>query len=145
MFQSFELGLPVLSKQLKFSPSKNAWKRGFHERICSSKGHNDVDEGSAAPLQTRPLPPHVPSTSSDLVTPDGADAALVGEDAAAFDVTSQSTSSWLLFTAILGVVLAILYVVWIDPETGYGSAYIDAISSLSSSHEVRHEVVFFIS
>jgi hypothetical protein len=140
LFQSFELGLPVLSKQLKFSPSKNAWKRGYHERICSSKGHNDVDEGNA-PLQTRPLPPHVPSTSSDdLVTPDGADVALVGEDAAAFDVTSQSTSSW-----ILGVVLAILYVVWIDPETGYGSAYIDAISSLSSSHEVRLEVVFFIS
>lgn len=140
---SFELGLPVLSKQLKLSPSKNAWKRGYHERICSSKGHNDVDEGNA-PLQTRPLPPHVPSTSSDdLVTPDGADVALVGEDAAAFDVASQSTSSWLLFTAILGVVLAILYVVWIDPETGYGSAYIDAISSLSSSHEVVMLIILF--
>lgn len=79
---------------------------------------------------------------SDEVGPlHSADATLVGEDAAAFDIASQSMSSWLLFTAILGVVLAILYVVWIDPETGYGSEYIGAISSLGDSREVRNSVI----
>jgi len=32
-----------------------------------------------------------------------------GEDAAVFDPASQSTRSWVAFTAVLAVVLAILY------------------------------------
>ena len=32
-----------------------------------------------------------------------------GEDAAVFDPASQSTQSWVAFTAVLAVVLAILY------------------------------------
>lgn len=62
---------------------------------------------------------------------------LVGEDAAVFDPSNQKTSSWLLFTLILGVSLTALYVLWIDPNTGYGRAFIDAVSSVSSSHEVN--------
>ncbi len=62
---------------------------------------------------------------------------LVGEDAALFDPSNQKTSSWLLFTLILGVSLTALYVLWIDPNTGYGGAFIDAVSSVSSSHEVN--------
>ncbi len=62
---------------------------------------------------------------------------LVGEDAAVFDPSNQKTSSWLLFTLILGVSLTALYVLWIDPNTGYGGAFIDAVSSVSSSHEVN--------
>lgn len=61
---------------------------------------------------------------------------LVGEDAAAFDVVEQKTSSWAYFTLVLGVVLAILYVIWLDPNTGYGGAFIDALTALSNgSHE----------
>jgi hypothetical protein len=62
---------------------------------------------------------------------------LVGEDAAVFDPSNQKTSSWLLFTLILSVSLTALYVLWIDPNTGYGGAFIDAVSSISSSHEVN--------
>jgi zeta-carotene isomerase len=48
----------------------------------------------------------------------------------------QKISSWIYFTAILGVVLFILNVVWINNETGFGKAFVDAVSSLSDSHEV---------
>lgn len=144
---NFEPGLPVLRKQSKYPLSNKAFKRVYHEKKCSSKGQHDLGDGPTScnpPLQTPSLPPDLPSsTSDDAGIPDCADAALVGEDAAAFDINSQSTSSWLLFTAILGVVLAILYVVWIDPETGYGSRYIDAVSSLSNSHEVVMLIILF--
>lgn len=69
---------------------------------------------------------------------------LVGEDAALFDPSNQKTSSWLLFTLILGVSLTALYVLWIDPNTGYGGAFIDAVSSVSSSHEVVILIILFI-
>lgn len=61
----------------------------------------------------------------------------MGEDAAVFDVEAQKTSSWIYFTLVLGVVMAILYYIWLDPSTGYGGAFIDALYSLSSNHEVR--------
>ncbi|CAM6106693.1 unnamed protein product [Calypogeia fissa] len=61
---------------------------------------------------------------------------LVGEDAAVFNVEEQQTSSWVYFSLVLGVVLAILYVTWLDPNTGYGGAFINALTSLNSSHEV---------
>nr|ABR17558.1 unknown [Picea sitchensis] len=70
--------------------------------------------------------------------------ALVGEDAAAFDIGNQKALSWIYFSVILGVVLAILYVAWIDPSTGYGGAYLDAVSSLFSSHEVVMLSLLFI-
>ncbi|KAH8975392.1 hypothetical protein BDL97_01G154400 [Sphagnum fallax] len=69
---------------------------------------------------------------------------LVGEDAALFDPSNQKTSSWLLFTLILGVSLTALYVLWIDPNTGYGGAFIDAVSSVSSSHEAVILIILFI-
>lgn len=61
---------------------------------------------------------------------------LVGEDAAVFDITSQRISSWVSFTAVLGVVLAILNYIWIDPNTGYGNAFVQTVSSISDNHEV---------
>jgi len=60
----------------------------------------------------------------------------VGEDSSVFELGEQKISSWIYFTAILGVVLYVLYVAWIDNSTGYGKAFIDAVSSLSDSHEV---------
>ena len=64
------------------------------------------------------------------------DLGLVGEDSAAFELGKQKISSWIYFTAILGVVLCVLNVAWIDNSTGYGKAFIDAVSTLSDSHEV---------
>lgn len=60
----------------------------------------------------------------------------VGEDSAAFDLGEQKISSWIYFTAILGVVLFVLNVAWIDNSTGFGKAFVDAVSALSDSHEV---------
>lgn len=61
---------------------------------------------------------------------------LVGEDSAEFDLSKQKISSWVYFSAILGVVLFLLNVFWIDNSTGFGKDFINAISSVSESHEV---------
>ena len=61
---------------------------------------------------------------------------LVGEDSAAFDLAKQKISSWIYFAGILGTVLFVLDVAWLDNSTGYGKAFIDAVSGLSDSHEV---------
>lgn len=59
-----------------------------------------------------------------------------GEDSAAFDLGEQKLSSWLYFTLILGAVLFALNLVWIDPKTGFGTAFIDTVSGLSESDEI---------
>lgn len=61
---------------------------------------------------------------------------LVGEDSAEFDLSKQKISSWVYFTAILGVALFVLNVFWIDNSTGFGKDFINAVSSISESHEV---------
>ncbi|PNX55373.1 15-cis-zeta-carotene isomerase chloroplastic-like, partial [Trifolium pratense] len=63
------------------------------------------------------------------------DSTFIGEDSAAFDLKEQKISSWIYFTAILGVVLFILNVAWINNDTGFSKAFVDAVSSLSDSHE----------
>lgn len=82
--------------------------------------------------------------ATDALAGEDAADALVGEDAAAFDVGNQKALSWIYFSAILGVVLAILYVAWIDPSTGYGGAYLDGVASFFSSHEVVMLILLFI-
>lgn len=61
---------------------------------------------------------------------------LVGEESAAFDLGEQKISSWIYFSVVLGVVLFLLNLAWIDNSTGLGKAFIDAVSELSDSHEV---------
>ncbi|BAT86641.1 hypothetical protein VIGAN_04431300 [Vigna angularis var. angularis] len=69
---------------------------------------------------------------------------LVGEDSAVFQLGEQKISSWIYFSAILGVVLYVLNVAWIDNSTGYGKAFIDAVSTLSDSHEVVMLILILI-
>lgn len=61
---------------------------------------------------------------------------LVGEDSAVFEFAKQKISSWVYFTGVLGVVLFVLDVVWIDNSTGFGKDFINAVSSISDSPEV---------
>ncbi|XP_061363761.1 15-cis-zeta-carotene isomerase, chloroplastic-like [Gastrolobium bilobum] len=75
---------------------------------------------------------------------DTRDSSLVGEDSAAFDLQHQKISSWVYFTAILGVVLFGLNVAWIDASTGFGKAFVDAVSGISDSHEVVVLVLILI-
>ncbi|XVE60166.1 hypothetical protein DITRI_Ditri05aG0106100 [Diplodiscus trichospermus] len=77
-------------------------------------------------------------TSSDDPLP------LVGEDSAAFDLGTQNIVSWVYFTVILGVVLFVLDVAWIDNSTGFGKAFIDAVATLSDSHEIVMLVLILI-
>ncbi|KAM7465769.1 hypothetical protein LguiB_013331 [Lonicera macranthoides] len=64
------------------------------------------------------------------------DEPMVGEDSAEFDFAKQKIISWVYFTGVLGVVLFILDVGWIDNSTGFGKVFIDAVSSVSDSPEV---------
>eukprot|EP01018_Ginkgo_biloba_P035595 Gb_24507 [translate_table: standard] len=82
-------------------------------------------------------------SSAGVTDPDD-ELELVGEDAAVFDISTQKVSSWVYFSVILGVVTAVLYVAWIDTSTGYGGAFVDAISSLSTNHEVVMLILLFI-
>ncbi|GER33233.1 15-cis-zeta-carotene isomerase [Striga asiatica] len=61
---------------------------------------------------------------------------LVGEDSAQFVLSQQKISSWVYFSVILGVVLYVLDVAWIDNSTGFGKVFIDALSAFSGSPEV---------
>ncbi|XP_057779236.1 15-cis-zeta-carotene isomerase, chloroplastic-like [Salvia miltiorrhiza] len=69
---------------------------------------------------------------------------LVGEDSAEFVLSEQKISSWVYFTLVLGVVLYILNVAWIDNSTGYGKVFSDAVSSVSGSPEVAMLVLILI-
>ncbi|XP_047317038.1 15-cis-zeta-carotene isomerase, chloroplastic-like [Impatiens glandulifera] len=66
---------------------------------------------------------------------------LSGEDSANFDLSKQKLSSWIYFALILGVVLFILNLVWIDNSTGFGKTFIDSISTVVSDSP---EVVMFM-
>ena len=72
----------------------------------------------------------------DTETSESSNEILLGEDSAAFDLGEQGISSWVYFSAILGVVLFVLNVACIDNSTGFGKAFIEAVSTLSDSHEV---------
>ncbi|CAN6355838.1 unnamed protein product [Urochloa humidicola] len=61
---------------------------------------------------------------------------LVGEDSAVFRLGDQSVVSWAYFAVILAAVLLALNVLWIDPGTGVGTKFLDAVASVSDSHEV---------
>ncbi|XP_072961474.1 15-cis-zeta-carotene isomerase, chloroplastic [Typha angustifolia] len=111
----------------------------------SNLGRNYVAPSSDRPLLVSGRI-HARGTSiGDPETEDSvADDALVGEDSAAFDLGEQKLASWVYFTGILGAVLFGLNVVWIDPSTGFGSAFVDAVSGVSSSHEVGMLILIFI-
>ncbi|XP_065861565.1 15-cis-zeta-carotene isomerase, chloroplastic [Euphorbia lathyris] len=70
--------------------------------------------------------------------------AVVGEDSAAFELGKQKISSWIYFTFILGVVLYVLDVAWIDNSTGFGKLFIQAVSTISESHEAVMLILVFI-
>lgn len=58
-----------------------------------------------------------------------------GEDAAAFDLSTQSVKDWTLFFTLLTVVLGALYAVWIAPGLGVGGEFIGALESILNSSE----------
>ncbi|KAF0888034.1 hypothetical protein E2562_009616 [Oryza meyeriana var. granulata] len=61
---------------------------------------------------------------------------LVGEDSATFRLGDQRVASWVYFGGILAVVLWGLNVLWIDPATGVGTRFLEAVAAVSHSHEV---------
>ncbi|KAL9255751.1 15-cis-zeta-carotene isomerase, chloroplastic-like protein, partial [Drosera capensis] len=60
---------------------------------------------------------------------------ILGEDSAAFELGKQKLSSWIYFTVVLGVVLFVLDVVWIDEGTGVGKGLVEAVERVSGSPE----------
>ncbi|KAL5206636.1 hypothetical protein ABZP36_034845 [Zizania latifolia] len=75
---------------------------------------------------------------------DGEDGGLVGEDSAAFRLGDQRVASWVYFGGILAVVLWGLNVLWIDPATGVGTRFLEAVAAVSDSHEVTMLLLIII-
>ncbi|KAG6597644.1 15-cis-zeta-carotene isomerase, chloroplastic [Cucurbita moschata] len=117
------ISTPNFLPQLPFSLNSSPIPR--RRRFSAEASIGDSESGGST------------STSDD----DG----LVGEDAAVFNLSEQKLASWAYFTVILGVVLFVLNVVWIDNSAGgVGKAFVDAISGLSDSHEVVMLALIFI-
>lgn len=109
----------------------------YFTRRCRAETKPEVESLPAQPPVSAPkIPAFVNSVVEGPPDSDNGQPVLVGEDAAVFDVVAQKTSSWIYFTLVLGVVLAILYYIWLDSNTGYGGAFIDALSSRFGNHEV---------
>lgn len=121
--RSFARALPLLYRQ-KPSKSPNLWSSFTY---ANSKY-------SATLLRFRCETRAVGGTEAKEASPGGD--APVGEDSAAFELGEQKLVSWVYFTVILGAVLFALDVLWINPSTGYGTAFISAVSGISESPEV---------
>ena len=114
------ISTPNVLPQLPFSLNSSPIPR--RRRFSAEASIGDSESGGST------------STSDD----DG----LVGEDAAVFNLSDQKLASWAYFTVILGVVLFVLNVVWIDNSAGgVGKAFVDAVSGLSDSHEVPFYII----
>ncbi|KAI5079901.1 hypothetical protein GOP47_0005380 [Adiantum capillus-veneris] len=109
-------GIKLLGLQGWFAESKSILPMNLIQASDSSVGSDQAPEQDSSVSQST----------------------LVGEDAAVFELNKQKISSWVSFSVVLGVVLAILNYIWIDPNTGYGNAFVQAMSSLSADN---HEVV----
>ncbi|CAM6101695.1 unnamed protein product [Calypogeia fissa] len=138
---------PPTASVAAFARLRNVWQpSGLWSRKTRTFGLWRAELKPDSGLEDPLFPPSLSNTPSGRLNASLGDApqmvsedesnGLVGEDAAVFNVEEQQTSSWVYFSLVLGVVLAILYVTWLDPNTGYGGAFINALTSLNSSHEV---------
>lgn len=113
---------PPASKFLRSSSSSSGSSRQITRWVLArtSVGDSGGTGGEAPP----PAPP---------------EPQLVGEDSAAFDFGEQKIQSWVYFSGILGAVLFVLNVAWLDGSNGLGlgSTFIESVSGLSQSHEAR--------
>lgn len=132
------------SSKLHQTPHSN--KSHLHHRPLNS--FPSSSSSSKSKLKFSPSKPLIFSqklvarASSEEHATEVRDSGLVGEDAATFDLEKQKLSSWVYFTAVLGVVLFVLNLIWIDDSTGFGKVFVDAISGISDSHEVINFLTF---
>ncbi|QDZ24666.1 zeta-carotene isomerase [Chloropicon primus] len=61
-----------------------------------------------------------------------------------FEWSEESPRSWFAFFSLLAVVFAGLYVAWIDPDSGMGTPFVDAVESISSNHELVMMILLVI-
>eukprot|EP01024_Parvocaulis_polyphysoides_P055755 TRINITY_DN5760_c1_g1_i1.p1 TRINITY_DN5760_c1_g1~~TRINITY_DN5760_c1_g1_i1.p1 ORF type:complete len:351 (-),score=43.91 TRINITY_DN5760_c1_g1_i1:161-1213(-) len=59
---------------------------------------------------------------------------LIGEDAALFKPQEQKFSSWRNFFIVLGVVLGIMYAVWISPQFGVADDFLNVLNRLGGGN-----------
>ncbi|GAU23481.1 hypothetical protein TSUD_81630 [Trifolium subterraneum] len=132
--------------------SSKLYQTSHHHRpplnsFPSSSSLSSKSKQSFNYLASKPLlfsPKLIARAASEERVTEVTDSDLVGEDSATFDLNNQKLSSWFYFTAILGVVLFVLNVIWIDDSTGFGTAFVDSISAISDSHEVVMLVLVLI-
>ncbi|XP_004502273.1 15-cis-zeta-carotene isomerase, chloroplastic-like [Cicer arietinum] len=125
----------VLSTSFSFSPSSSfSFSKPKLPFQCSSSSSNFPSSNINKPLSS--LSPTFNFTFVAHSSSRDKDSSFLGEDSASFDLGEQKISSWISFTAILGLVLFLLNVLWINNSTGFAKPFVDAVSHLSDSHEV---------
>lgn len=91
--------------------------RGLAKRrnacVVRAASTNDDDEDSTST-----------SASSSSTSSSSVSLPLVGEDAALFDLSAQSSPRWIFFGAELTVVMIILWFAWLSPETGFARSWV---------------------
>jgi len=90
----------------------------------------------SSPICRATQPPQPSQASSPASVGSSTSPELVGEEAARFVLAEQKLSSWVAFSAVLAVVMAILYAVWIQPGFGLADDYVAWLKSFSSDPEV---------
>ncbi|KAI9115170.1 hypothetical protein K1719_014183 [Acacia pycnantha] len=134
--------IPHRTRRLSLSPPSSSVSTAIFKNPISKPNKNDIfslKKPSKEVLISRKF-----IACSSIGETETKDSSLVGEDSAAFDLEEQKIPSWIYFTVILGVVMFVLDVVWIDNSTGYGKAFIEAVSEISDSHEVVMLILILI-
>ena len=118
---------PLSAVNSPFSRRENVPSRTIRCNQRSEEVGESTQNASSVDILSNDLPANgaVASTS------------LVGEDAAAFDLANERVSSWAAFFAVLTTVMIALYFIWLDPNTGLGGKYIDAVTGFTDVPEVR--------
>lgn len=123
-------------------PSK---PKSFHFKLTSSFTHTTTHNPFKLPTTKFPKPHQFSCKKVEAIGKTNEKSSLgidpdqdflVGEDSAVFELGQQKVSSWIYFGGILGVVLFVLQVGWIDNSTGLGKDFINAVSAISDSPEV---------
>lgn len=92
--------------------------------LGGGNNNDDDDDVTTSTSTSASTSTSSPSSSASLL--------LVGEDAAAFDLASQSLPRWLFFGAELAVVMVALWFAWLSPETGLARSYVGLFEDITN-------------
>ena len=115
------------------------WAQGLRPRETdmTCRGHSEEKESNQIGSKEN-------GEDEDGVAYGSGAALVVGEDAGAFDLSAQCVGDWVLFGALLSGVLGMLYLVWIDPDLGVGSSFVNMMETMAGNSELAMLEILFV-